>query len=91
MALGPLDVGGPAGVIFDGVDAEADDFAVAPGELSFKAGHAAELGGADRREVFGVGEEDAPGVAKPLVETDGTAGGHGLKVGSQIIDTQCHK
>lgn len=51
------------------------------GELGLELGEGAELGGADGRVVFGVGEEDDPVVADELVEVDGTLGGFGLEVG----------
>jgi hypothetical protein len=40
----------------------------------------AELGSANGCEIGGVGEEDSPAVANPLVEVDLALGGQGLEV-----------
>jgi hypothetical protein len=40
----------------------------------------AELSGANGGEIGGVGEEDSPAVADPLVEVDLALGGQGLEV-----------
>jgi hypothetical protein len=82
-----LDVDGPPCVVLDGIDREADDLGSALGELTFEAGHGAEFGGADGGEVLGVGEEDGPVVADPLVELDGAVGGVGRKVGGFVVDS----
>ena len=82
-----MDVDGPLGVVLDGIDREADDLGSALGELAFEAGHGAEFGGADGGEVLGVGEEDGPVVADPLVELDGAVGGVGRKVGGFVVDS----
>jgi len=74
-------------VVLDGIDREADDLGSALGELAFEAGHGAEFGGADGGEVLGVGEEDGPVVADPLVELDGAVGGVGRKVGGFVVDS----
>jgi hypothetical protein len=36
-------------------------------------------------------EKHAPGIAQPLVETQGALGGFGLKVRGYVIDSYCHK
>ena len=54
VTLGFLDVLGPFRVIFDRIDAEADDLGVALVELRLQPGHVAQFGGADRGEVLGV-------------------------------------
>ena len=77
-------------VLLDRVDAEADDLDVALVELGLELGHVAELGRADRREVLGVREQDAPGVAEPLVEADVAFGGFGLEVGGGVADAKRH-
>jgi hypothetical protein len=82
-----LDVDGPLGVVLDGIDREADDLGSALGELAFEAGQGAELGGADGGEVLGVGEEDGPVVADPLVELDEAVGAVGRKVGGFVVDS----
>jgi hypothetical protein len=82
-----LDVDGPLGVVLDGIDREADDLGSALGELPFEASHGAELGGADGSKVLGVGEEDCPVIADPLVELDGAVGGVSSKVGGFVVDS----
>ena len=52
------------------VDTEADDLAVAFFELRLEAGHVAELGRADRGEVLGMGKQNRPSIADPIVERD---------------------
>jgi len=83
-----FDVLGPLAVVVDGVDAETDHLGAALGELAFEAGHGAELGGAYGGEIFGVGEEDSPVVADPLVEMDGALRCFGGEVGCQVIDAE---
>src|SRR5690606_9963601 len=83
-----LDVGGPLVVIVDRVDAEADHLDVALVEFGLELGHRAQLGGADRGEVPGVGEEHAPGVAEPLVEADASGGGVGFEVGGAAAESR---
>ena len=73
---------------FDGVDGEADDLGAALGELLLEAGDGAEFGGADGREVLGVGEENGPAVADPFVEVDGPLGGFGGEIGGNIVDAE---
>jgi hypothetical protein len=69
-ALGLLDVLRPPLVVVDRIDAQADDLAVALGELRLQPGHVAELGRAHGGEVLRVREQDGPGVPDPLVEVD---------------------
>lgn len=76
-----LDVVDPALVAAEGVGGETDQLDAALLELGLKAGHLAELGGADGGVVLGVGEEDDPVVANKLVEVNGTRGGVSLEVG----------
>ena len=57
-----LDVLRPALVLVEGVDGEADDLHPAAVELTLHLGHVAELGGADRREVLRMREQDSPRV-----------------------------
>ena len=51
-------------------------------KLILQLGEGTQLGGADGREVSGVGEENGPAVADELVEVDLAMGGKGLEVGS---------
>jgi hypothetical protein len=78
----------PLAVAVDGVDGEADDLGVALRELLFEACHGAELGGADGREVLGVGEENGPAVPDPFMEVDCALRGLGGEIGSNIVDAE---
>jgi PAS domain S-box-containing protein len=88
VPLGLLDVFGPALVRVDRVDAQADQFAVSLRELGLDLRHVAQFGGAHRREVFRVREQDRPTVADPLVEVDRPLRGRGGEVGGRIVDSQ---
>ena len=90
VALGLFDVLQPRLVVGDGIHGKADDLAVAGGEVLREARHVAELGGADRREVLGVREQDGPAIADPVVEGDGALGGLGGEVGHFAVDAQGH-
>src|SRR2546429_6471407 len=81
LALGLLDVVDPAGVVTHGVGAQPEDFGVAPVELRLEASHVTELGGAHRREVLGVREQDRPLVAEPLVKMNRALGRFAGEVG----------
>ena len=70
----------PTLVASQGVGRKANQLGTTLGELGLKLGEGAELGGADRGVVLGVGEEDDPVVADELVEVDGASGGLGLEV-----------
>ena len=72
------------------VDRQADELAVALGELGLDLGHVAELGGAHGREVLGVREQDGPAVADPVVEVDRALRGLGGEVGGGVVDAQGH-
>src|SRR5215471_12102991 len=89
-ALCLFDVVGPEVVLAGRVDREADDLRVALVELGLDLGHVAELGGADRSEVLGVGEEDCPPVSDPLVELDLALGRLRREVRRGVTDRQCH-
>ncbi len=82
------DVGRPLAVGVDRVDADADGLDVALVPLGLEARHGAELGGADRREVLGVREEQAPAVAEPFVEADRPIRGLGLEVGGDVAERE---
>jgi len=75
----------------DAVDADADELRVALRELVLAVGERAELGGADRREVGRVREEDAPAVAELLVKPDGALGGVGGEVGGGVAELDSHR
>src|SRR5678816_816038 len=90
MPLRLLDVLGPAGVLVDRVDAEADDLDIAFVEVGFELGHIAELGCAYRRKVFRVREQDRPLVPNPVMKTNPTFGCFGLEVRSDGANLQRH-
>ena len=70
MALGFFDVRGPLAVAGYRVHAQADDLGVALFKFRLQSGHVAQFGGADGREILGVGEQHGPAVAHPFVEID---------------------
>jgi len=67
---GVLDVGSPFGVVSDRIDREAYDLDIALVEFRFEARHGAELGGADRREVLRMGEQDGPRIPDPVMKAN---------------------
>jgi hypothetical protein len=75
-------------VLFHRVDAQSDNFDVAFLKLALKLGHVAEFGGADRREVFGVGEQDSPRLAKPVMELDPALRGFRLEIRGAIANAK---
>src|SRR5207244_5749940 len=85
-----LDVLEPARVVFHTVYAQARDLAVAVVEFRLEARHVAELGGADRREILRMREQDAPRVANPLMKADATLRAVGLEVGGNAADANAH-
>ncbi len=90
VAAHVFDVLLPLAVAVDGIDGETDDLCAALRELLLEASDGAELGGADGREVLGVGEENGPAVADPFVEVDGALRGFGGEIGSNIVDAERH-
>jgi hypothetical protein len=85
-----LDVVAPGGVVRQAVDAEPDDAGVALVELGLQGRDAPELRRADRREICGVGEEDAPSVAEVLVKVDFPFGGVRGEVRGLIAELKRH-
>ena len=75
-------------VVVDRVDAQADDLGVALGEFRLQPRHVAELGGADRREILGMREQDRPAVADPVVKVDLALGRFGSEVRRFGIDSE---
>src|ERR1035438_2068339 len=69
-----------------GSRAQADDLDVALGEFRLHACHGAQFGGADRREVFGVREQDGPTVADPVVKVDRPLRGFSGEIGGRIVN-----
>jgi hypothetical protein len=75
--------------LINGVDGQADDLHAAAVELRFDLRHVPELGGANRREVLGVGERHGPRAVHPVVEADAALGGVRLKIGGEVAQLQC--
>ena len=87
-----VDVFDPVSVAVDSVGRETDQLDSSSCEFGLELCKCAEFGGADRCEVFGVGEEDDPFVADEIVEVDGALSGVGIEVGgngTQAKTTQC--
>ncbi len=59
-------------------------------EFRFQLGDRAQLGGADRREILGMGEEQHPAIAGPVIEVQLAFGGVGGEVGGGFVDGQGH-
>ena len=89
-ALGLLDVSGPLFMVVEVVHRQADDLDAALVPLGLEACYFAQLGGAHRGEVLGMGEQDAPAVAQPLVEVDVALSGFLGEVGSGVAETEAH-
>ena len=90
VALRLFDVLQPLLMIRDGVHGEAENLAVASREVARQAGHVAEFGGADWREVFGMREQDRPAVADPVVKADLAVRSVSGEVGYFAVDAQSH-
>jgi len=89
-ALGFGDVVRPAPVRVHGVDAHPDELDVALGEVVLAAGELAELGGAHRREVGRMGEQESPAVAQVLVQAEASLGGLGGEIGGGVAQLDRH-
>lgn len=83
-----LDVADPALVALGRVGRESNQLDAALCELGLETSHLAELCGAHRGEILGVGEEDNPLVANELMEVNGALGGLGLEVGGNAAKTE---
>lgn len=77
-----IDVLDPSSVRLNGVGRQTDQLNATLGELRLKLCKSAELGGANRSVILGVGEENDPVVADELMEIDGPGGGISLEVWS---------
>ena len=73
-----------------GIDTQADDLGISFGELGLQTSHVSELGGADRREIFRMREQDCPTVTDPFVKIEVTLGGLGGEIRRFGIDSQRH-
>src|SRR5688572_15708983 len=91
MPLRVLDVLRPLLVVTQPIHADPEDLAIALVELRLDPRHIAELGGADRREVFRVREQNRPTIADPFVEIDRTLCRVSREVRGNIVDTQRHE
>ncbi|MNN24670.1 hypothetical protein D3C81_1381110 [compost metagenome] len=88
--LGLVDVLDPLQVRLHRVHRQGDGLDAALGEFPFQLGGEAQLGGAHRGEVGRVGEQDAPAVAEPFVETNATGAGILFEVGGDIAKADAH-
>ena len=75
-------------MIFHGIDAETDDLDVAAVEFALQAGHGAKLGGADRREILRMREQNAPAVAEPFVKADRPLRRIRFEIGRDLTELQ---
>ena len=75
----------------DRVDRKPDNLDAALVELGLEAGHGAELGGADRREILGMREQHGPVVADPVVETDLAFSRIGLEIRGGVANLERHE
>src|SRR5690606_5504931 len=89
-ALRLLAVLRPELVVFHRVDAQANELHAEPIELRLDLWQATELGSADRRDILGMREEKAPGIAQPFMKTDPAFGRIGLEIRSNTSDLQSH-
>lgn len=78
----------PAIMRLDGVGRESNQLDMALSEFGFVLGQRSQLGGADRGVILGVGEENHPIVARPLVKVDRADSGFRLKVGGNGPQTE---
>lgn len=83
----PLDIFDPSEVRKDAVDGKTEQFTFERLELFRRFGEADELGGADRREVSGVGKQDEP-TAFIVRERPWPMGGIGLECRSGLVDAR---
>lgn len=81
----------PAVVGLDTVGAETNQLDTTRGEFGLELGESSKLGGTDRGEVIGVGEEDGPLVTNELVEVDGTSRGLGVEVRGNGAQTEAER
>src|SRR5207302_5520864 len=59
-------------------------------ELRLEARHVTELGGAHRREVLGMGEQNRPFVSHPFVKVDRALGRRGGEIGGLVTNADRH-
>ncbi len=74
LPLGLGDVVRPTTMRLDRVDTHTDELGVAFGELVLAMSEVTELGGAHRREVGRMGEQELPAVAEVLVQAEPSLG-----------------
>ena len=82
--LGFFDVPQPPHVVFQRIDTQRDNLAIAFGKLFFEGGGAAQLCGTNRRKVSGVRVKYSPFVAQPFVKINFAFGCFGFEVRSDI-------
>ena len=87
MALSFFDINRPFAVTRNRVNAQSYNFGVSLGKFGLEAGHVAEFGGADGREIFWMGKQNCIAISDPLVKADRALGSFSSKVWCNIIDT----
>src|SRR3546814_215631 len=90
LPLGRFDVLFPALVRIDRIDREPDRLHPALVPFGAQPCDFAQLGRADRREILGVAEEQAPGRPEPLVETDTPLRAVSLEIGGNLAKLDRH-
>ena len=89
-ALGLLDIVRPFGVVLHRIDRQPQHLDAALVEFRLQLGDGAQLGGADRREILGVREEQHPIVACPIIKVQRPLGGGGGEIGGDVVDRKRH-
>src|SRR5690606_29029623 len=85
-----VDIVDPLQVGVHRVHGQGNGLDVALGKFVSELGGEAQLRGADRGEVSGVGKQDSPAVAQPLVETNAACAGFLLEVGGDVAKLEAH-
>src|SRR5215469_13605903 len=86
-----LDISGPFLVTVDRVDGQTQDLDATLVEFRLKTRHRAELGGANRGEIFWMRKQHRPIVTDPVVEANFAFCGFGLEIWGGVINLQSHK
>src|SRR6185436_19974469 len=90
VSLGLFDIRCPFVVGAHRVHAQSDNLAVPLCEFRLQPGHVSQLGGADGCKVLGVGEQDCPAIANPLMKTDGALRCFRCEVWCFVVDAYRH-
>ena len=82
------DIGGPFFLGVQRIDRQAENLDIALFPFGLQAGDFTEFGGADRREILGMAEQDSPGAAKPFVKMDRAFGRVLGEIGGNLTKLQ---